>query len=101
MSLIDRVNTEQTVDVFQTVKLMRARRPGAVDILVSLSVLRDTFCAPKHLQYSMKLLKIAPKLLVSFMFSSTGPKISVEGVRMVLVVLHPRQRASNERKRLK
>ena len=35
MSLIDRVKTEQTVDVFQTVKLIRARRPGAVDTLVS------------------------------------------------------------------
>ena len=46
MSLIDLVKTEQTVDVFQTVKLIRARRPGAVDTLVSLSVVRDTFCAP-------------------------------------------------------
>ena len=44
MSLIDRVKSEQTVDVFQTVKLIRARRPGAVDTLVSWSVLRDAFC---------------------------------------------------------
>jgi len=33
MSVIERVKTEQTVDVFQTVKLIRARRPGAVDTL--------------------------------------------------------------------
>ena len=35
ISVIDRVKSEQTVDVFQTVKLIRARRPGAVDTLVS------------------------------------------------------------------
>jgi len=42
MSVIERVKAEQTVDVFQTVKLIRARRPGAVDTLVSTSILRDT-----------------------------------------------------------
>ena len=35
MSVIERVKTEQTVDVFQTVKLVRAKRPGAVNTLVS------------------------------------------------------------------
>ncbi|XP_020609436.1 receptor-type tyrosine-protein phosphatase epsilon-like [Orbicella faveolata] len=30
MSVIERVKSEQTVDVFQTVKLIRAKRPGAV-----------------------------------------------------------------------
>ncbi|KAL9950698.1 hypothetical protein ACROYT_G043239 [Oculina patagonica] len=33
MSVIERVKTEQTVDVFQTIKLIRAKRPGAVDTL--------------------------------------------------------------------
>ncbi|XP_066015608.1 receptor-type tyrosine-protein phosphatase F isoform X2 [Pocillopora verrucosa] len=33
MSVIERVKTEQTVDVFQTVKLVRAKRPGAVNTL--------------------------------------------------------------------
>ena len=37
MSVIERVKSEQTVDVFQTVKLIRAKRPGAVDTLVSCS----------------------------------------------------------------
>ena len=35
MSVIERVKTEQTVDVLQTVKLVRAKRPGAVNTLVS------------------------------------------------------------------
>ena len=35
MSVIERVKIEQTVDVFQTIKLIRAKRPGAVDTLVS------------------------------------------------------------------
>ena len=35
MSVIERVKSEQTVDVFQTVKLIRAKRPGAVLTLVS------------------------------------------------------------------
>ena len=35
MSVIERVKTEQTVDVFQTIKLIRAKRPGAVVTLVS------------------------------------------------------------------
>ncbi|PFX12449.1 Receptor-type tyrosine-protein phosphatase F [Stylophora pistillata] len=33
MSVIERVKIEQTVDVFQTVKLVRAKRPGAVNTL--------------------------------------------------------------------
>ena len=37
MSVIERVKSEQTVDVFQTIKLIRAKRPGAVDTLVSCS----------------------------------------------------------------
>ena len=35
MSVIERVKIEQTVDVFQTIKLIRAKRPGAVNTLVS------------------------------------------------------------------
>ena len=35
MSVTERVKSEQTVDVFQTVKLIRAKRPGAVLTLVS------------------------------------------------------------------
>ena len=35
MSVIEQVKIEQTVDVFQTIKLIRAKRPGAVDTLVS------------------------------------------------------------------
>ena len=35
MSVIERVKSEQTVNVFQTVKLIRAKRPGAVLTLVS------------------------------------------------------------------
>ena len=35
MSVIERVKSEQTIDVFQTVKLIRAKRPGAVLTLVS------------------------------------------------------------------
>ena len=53
MSVIERVKSEQTVDVFQTVKLIRARRPGAVDTLVSYSVLRDAYYRPKYLQYNV------------------------------------------------
>lgn len=37
MSVIERVKSEQTVDVFQTIKLIRSKRPGAVDTLVSCS----------------------------------------------------------------
>ncbi|XP_022810230.1 receptor-type tyrosine-protein phosphatase S-like, partial [Stylophora pistillata] len=33
MSVIERVKIEQTVDVFQTIKLIRAKRPGAVNTL--------------------------------------------------------------------
>ncbi|XP_022810284.1 receptor-type tyrosine-protein phosphatase alpha-like isoform X2 [Stylophora pistillata] len=33
MSVIERVKIEQTVDVFQTVKLVRAKRAGAVNTL--------------------------------------------------------------------
>lgn len=33
MSVIERVKIEPTVDVFQTVKLLRAKRPGAVNTL--------------------------------------------------------------------
>ena len=36
MSVIERVKTEQTVDVFQTIKLIRAKRPGGVDTLVTM-----------------------------------------------------------------
>ncbi|RMX56303.1 hypothetical protein pdam_00021645, partial [Pocillopora damicornis] len=34
MSVIERVKIEQTVDVFQTIKLIRAKRPGAVNTLL-------------------------------------------------------------------
>lgn len=30
MSAIEKIKTEQTVDVFQTIKLIRVKRPGAV-----------------------------------------------------------------------
>ena len=43
MSVIERVKIEQTVDVFKTIKLIRAKRPGAVNTLVSyLEITRDT-----------------------------------------------------------
>ncbi|KAL9950690.1 hypothetical protein ACROYT_G043229 [Oculina patagonica] len=46
MSVIERVKTEQTVDVFQTIKLIRAKRPGAVDTLD-----RYEFCYKTILAY--------------------------------------------------
>ena len=43
MSVIERVKIEQTVDVFQTIKLIRAKRPGAVNTLVSCpEITKDT-----------------------------------------------------------
>ena len=54
MSVIERVKAEQTVDVFQTVKLIRARRPGAVDTLVSKLCLVQSLIAPKLLDSSIK-----------------------------------------------
>ena len=41
MSAIERVKTEHTVDVFQTTKLIRVKRPGVVAIAVRYSTL---FC---------------------------------------------------------
>ncbi|XP_022796921.1 receptor-type tyrosine-protein phosphatase alpha-like [Stylophora pistillata] len=46
MSVIERVKIEQTVDVFQTIKLIRAKRPGAVD-----SLDRYVFCYKTVLAY--------------------------------------------------
>lgn len=43
MSVIERVKVEQTVDVFQTIKLIRAKRPGAVNTLVRLAPFFFTF----------------------------------------------------------
>ena len=43
MSVIERVKIEQTVDVFQTIKLIRAKRPGAVNTLVRLAPFLFTF----------------------------------------------------------
>ncbi|XP_027042748.1 receptor-type tyrosine-protein phosphatase epsilon-like [Pocillopora damicornis] len=46
MSVIERVKIEQTVDVFQTIKLIRAKRPGAVNTLD-----RYVFCYKTILAY--------------------------------------------------
>ena len=35
MSAIEKVKTEQTVDIFQTIKLLRVKRPSAVTTWVS------------------------------------------------------------------
>ena len=45
MSAIERVKTEHTVDVFQTTKLIRVKRPGAVANAVRYSPL---FCFEKR-----------------------------------------------------
>ena len=35
---MERVKLDQVVDIFQTIKLLRVKRPGAVETLVRLSV---------------------------------------------------------------
>ena len=37
MSVIERAKCEQNIDVFKAVKLIRVKRPGAVETMVSLS----------------------------------------------------------------
>ena len=53
MSVIERVKIEQTVDVFQTIKLIRAKRPGAVDTLVRLSPFLSTFTFSFQILHTM------------------------------------------------
>ena len=53
MSAIERVKTEQTVDVLQTIRLTRAKRPGAVTTLV-----RETY-RPALLTYGISSFKIS------------------------------------------
>jgi len=65
MSVIERVKSEQTVDVFQIVKLIRARRPGAVDTLVSKLCLVQSFIAPKLLVSFIKRTLVETLLVIS------------------------------------
>ena len=49
MSVIERVKIEQTVDVFQAIKLIRAKRPSAVDTLVGcLLVSKKQLCMESY-----------------------------------------------------
>ena len=57
MSVIERVKIEQTVDVFQTIKLIRAKRPGAVNTLVRLAPFLFTFIFIKG-RYKGKILLV-------------------------------------------